>query len=217
MGHKVNPNTIRLKIIKFPNSKWGNVKSKAEFAANLYNDYLLRKLVHSSGNGRGILKIKIERHRNKIVMIIYSSRPADVIGRKGQNVDLLKRKALKITEGIPVQIKVQEVRKPELQATLVAENIAQQLEGRVPYRRTMKRSLSTIMKLGAKGGKIVLSGRLSEAEIARSESCQDGRVPLHTYRADIDYGFCEAKTTHGIIGVKVWIFKSEILRDNRRK
>ena len=207
MGQKVHPTGIRLGYIKDWTSRWyANTQNYPIF---LYNDlkvreYLKKRLGHAS-----ISRIQINRPANNAHITIHTARPGLVIGKKGEDIDALRRDISEMI-GVPVQLNVEEIRKPELDAQLVAEGVAQQLEKRIMFRRAMKRAVQNTMRLGAEGIKINVGGRLNGAEIARSEWYREGRVPLHTFRADIDYGFEEAKTTYGIIGVKVWIFKGEV-------
>ncbi len=212
MGQKVNPIGIRLGINKECNSNW--------FATNSYADLLnqdinLRKDLKKKLMSAAISRIQIARPANNAVVTIYSARPGVLIGKKGGGIEGL-RSEIAAKLGVPVHLNIEEIRKPDLDATLVAESIAQQLEQRVMFRRAMKRAVTTAMKSGAKGIKICVSGRLGGAEIARSEWYREGRVPLHTFRADIDYGTAESKTTYGIIGVKVWIFKGESVTQKKR-
>ena len=207
MGHKVNPVGIRLGIAKDWNSKW--FANKREYAEYLGADLKVRELLKKKLAQAGISKIQIERPAKTARVTIHTARPGVVIGKKGEDIEKL-RKEVSTVMGVPAHINVTEVRKPELDAQLVAESIAQQLERRIMFRRAMKRSVQNAMRLGALGIKVNVAGRLNGAEIARSEWYREGRVPLHTLRADIDYGFAEAKTTYGIIGVKVWVFKGEI-------
>ena len=172
-------------------------------------DYLKKKLSHAS-----VSRIQINRPANNAHITVHTARPGIVIGKKGEDIDRLRREVASMM-GVPVQLSVEEIRKPELDAQLVAESVAQQLEKRIMYRRAMKRAVANTMRLGAEGIKINVAGRLNGAEIARSEWYREGRVPLHTLRADIDYGFAEANTTYGIIGVKVWIFKGEVFDMNK--
>lgn len=208
MGQKVHPNGIRLGIVKEHNSKW--YAEGAAFADNLNGDlkvreFLRKKLAHAS-----VSKIVIERPAQTARVIIHTARPGIVIGKKGADIEKLRQGVSEII-GIPVNLSVEEIRKAELDAYLVAESVAQQLERRIMFRRAMKRAVTNAMRLGAEGIRINVGGRLNGAEIARTEWYREGRVPLHTLRADIDYGIAEAKTTYGILGVKVWIFKGEIL------
>ena len=205
MGQKVNPIGIRLGIVKDWNSKWYASKNYAQL---LNQDINLRKELKAKLMSAAVSRILIERPANNAVVTIYTARPGVLIGKKGGGIESL-RSEISAKLGVPVHLNVEEIRKPELDSTLVAESIAQQLEQRVMFRRAMKRSVTSALKSGAKGIKICVSGRLGGAEIARSEWYREGRVPLHTFRADIDYGTAEAKTTYGIIGVKVWIFKGE--------
>ena len=207
MGHKVHPTGIRLGIAKDWNSKW--FANKGDYAKYLVADIKVRDMLKKKLAAAGISKIQIERPAKTARVTIHTARPGVVIGKKGEDIEKL-RKEVSDMMGVPTHINVSEVRKPELDAQLVAESIAQQLERRIMFRRAMKRSVGNAMRLGALGIKINVSGRLNGAEIARSEWYREGRVPLHTLRADIDYGFAEARTTYGIIGVKVWIYKGEI-------
>jgi small subunit ribosomal protein S3 len=208
MGQKVNPTGIRLGIIKDWTSKWyADTKNYADYLnADLkIRSFLERKLANAS-----ISRIQIERPARTARITIHSARPGVIIGKKGDEVESLRQKVSQML-GIPVHLNIEEVRKPELDGKLVAESIAQQLERRVMFRRAMKRAVQNALRHGALGIKITVAGRLGGAEIARTEWYREGRVPLHTFRADIDYGTATAKTTYGIIGVKVWIFKGEIL------
>ena len=207
MGHKVNPVGIRLGISKDWNSKW--YAPKREFAQYLVADLKVRELLKKKLAQAGVSKIHIERPAKNARITIHTARPGVVIGKKGEDIEKLRKEVSDIM-GVPAHINVNEVRKPELDAQLVAESIAQQLERRIMFRRAMKRSVQNAMRIGALGIKVNVGGRLNGAEIARSEWYREGRVPLHTLRADIDYGFAEAKTTYGVIGVKVWIYKGEI-------
>lgn len=206
MGQKVNPIGIRLGIVKSWNSNW--FATKKNYATLLNQDITLRKQLKKELAAAAVSKIQIDRPANNAVVTIHAARPGVLIGKKGGGIEALKADISKKL-GVPVHLNIQEVRKPELDATLAAESIAQQLEQRVMFRRAMKRAVSAAMKSGAKGIKVIVSGRLGGAEIARSESYREGRVPLHTFRADIDYGTAESLTAYGIIGVKVWIFKGE--------
>jgi len=207
MGQKVHPIGMRLGIIKNWSSVW--YSDSNHFADTLHGDirvreYLLKKLSQAS-----VSKISIERPARTANVTIHTARPGLVIGKKGEDIDKLRQSVSKIM-GVPASVNVEEIKKPELDSVLVAQSIAQQLERRVMFRRAMKRAVTTAIKLGAKGVKVCVAGRLGGAEIARTEWSREGRVPLHTLRADIDYGVAEAKTTYGIIGVKVWIFKGEV-------
>ena len=207
MGQKVNPIGLRLGIVKTWESRWYAGKN---YAAYILDDYRIRKFLKKKLFHAGISKIEIERSSRRIRLRIFTSRPGIVIGKKGSEIALLK-KELEKKFGHEVMIDIQEVRKPEIDAQLVAENIAQQIERRVAFRRAMKRGMQSAMRFGAEGVKVICSGRLGGAEMARTEQYREGRVPLHTLRADIDYGFTEARTTYGVIGVKVFIFKGEII------
>jgi small subunit ribosomal protein S3 len=213
MGQKVNPIGIRLGIVKDWNSTWYAGKNYAQL---LNQDINLRKELKSRLSNAAVSKIQIARPANNAVITIHSARPGVLIGKKGGGIESIRSDISKKL-GVPVHLNIEEVKKPELDSTLVAESIAQQLEQRVMFRRAMKRAVTTALKAGAKGVKICVSGRLGGAEIARSEWYREGRVPLHTFRADIDYGTAESKTTYGIIGVKVWIFKGENLRQKKQK
>ncbi len=210
MGQKVHPTGIRLGIIKDWTSTWyADSKNYAEFLQTdlQVRDYLRKKLANAS-----VSRIQIERPASNARVIIHTARPGIVIGKKGEDIDRL-RMAISNMMGVPAQVSVEEIRKPELDAFLVAESVAQQIERRIMFRRAMKRAVNNTMRLGAEGIRINVSGRLNGAEIARSEWYREGRVPLHTLRSDIDYGFAEAHTTYGIIGIKVWIFKGEVFVD----
>jgi small subunit ribosomal protein S3 len=207
MGQKVHPTGIRLGFIKDWTSRW--YASTKDYAEYLHKDIQLREFLKKRLGHASVSRIQINRPANNAHITIHTARPGLVIGKKGEDIDGL-RKTVSAMMGIPVQISVEEIRKPELDAQLVAEGVAQQLEKRIMFRRAMKRAVTNTLRLGAEGVKINVSGRLNGAEIARSEWYREGRVPLHTFRADIDYGFAEAKTTYGVIGVKVWIFKGEV-------
>jgi len=208
LGQKVNPIGLRLGIVKTWESKWFGGKNYAEY---ILEDYKLRKFIKEKLYHAGVSRIEIERSSKRVRLRIYTSRPGIVIGKKGSEIALLKNNIEKITDR-EVSIDIQEIRKPEIDAQLVAENVALQIERRVAFRRAMKRGVSSAMRFGALGVKIICSGRLGGAEMARTEWYREGRVPLHTLRADIDYGFIDARTTYGVIGVKVFIFKGEILK-----
>jgi len=207
LGQKVNPIGFRLGVIKTWDSKW---YAKADYAKLLHEDLKLRSFLKKRLYNWGVSKIEIERAANKAKINIFTARPGLIIGKKGSEVETLKKELAKLTDK-EIFLNIQEVRKPELDAQLVAENVALQLERRIAFRRAMKKSVTSALKFGAKGIRITCSGRLGGAEMSRTEWYREGRVPLHTLRADIDYGFAEAKTTYGIIGVKVLIFKGEIL------
>ncbi len=207
MGQKVNPYGIRLGINKTWSSRWF---SKNEYTKLLHQDLRIKKYVESKLKNASISKINIERAAKKLRLSIYSSRPGIIIGKKGADIETLKNDLSKMSN-LEVFLDIKEVRKPEVEAKLVAENIASQLEKRISFRRAMKKAVQSAMRLGAKGVKVVCSGRLGGAEIARTEKYHEGSVPLHTLRGDIDYSTAEAETTYGICGIKVWINKGEIL------
>ena len=208
MGQKVNPTGLRLGINRTWDSRW--FARKDDYARLLHDDIRMRKVLKERLNQAGVSRIIIERPHKQCRVTIYAARPGVIIGKKGADIDKLRKDVAAMTEG-DVALNIVEVRKPETDAQLVAENIAQQLERRVAFRRAMKRAMQSATRLGAKGVRIEVAGRLGGAEIARTESYHEGRVPRHTLRADIDYGFAEAKTTYGIIGVKAWIFKGDVL------
>jgi len=210
MGQKVHPTGIRLGIVKDWTSKW--YADSKMFPEYIKSDHLIRDLIKKKLKDASVSKIGIERPAKKANITIHTARPGIVIGKKGEDIEKLRAEVAKLI-GMnlsDVRINISEVRKPELDAQLVAEGIAQQLERRVMFRRAMKRAVTNTMRVGAEGIKVKVGGRLNGAEIARSEWYHEGRVPLHTLRADIDYGFAEAQTTYGVIGVKVWIFKGEV-------
>ena len=212
MGQKVNPNGIRIGIVKTWDAKWYADK---DFADNLHEDIKIRKYLKEQLGAAGVSKIETERSKNRLKLTIHTAKPGMVIGRGGSGIEQIKD-GLKGKTEKNVDINIAEIRQPDLDATLVAENIAQQLERRIAFRRAMKQSVGRTMRLGAKGIKVKASGRLGGAEIARSEAYREGSIPLHTLRADIDYGTAEARTTYGRIGVKVWIFKGEILPEKKQ-
>lgn len=213
MGQKVNPIGLRLGIIKTWDSRW--FAGKKEYGQHLQEDFILRKYLKKRLYHAGISKIEIERSSRRVKIRIFTSRPGIVIGKKGSEIAQIKKEVSKLISKQEVVIDIQEVRKPELDAQLIAENVASQLEKRVAFRRAMKRSVSNAMRLGAQGVKIICSGRLGGAEMARTEWYKEGRVPLHTLRADIDYGVTEAHTTYGVIGIKVFLFKGEVLQKDK--
>jgi small subunit ribosomal protein S3 len=213
MGQKVNPIGFRLAVKKNWSSKW--FSTSKNFAALLNNDIKVREFLNKKLVNAAVSKIIIERPAKNAKITIYSARPGIVIGKKGEDIETL-RSSLQDLMGIPVQLNIEEVRKPEIDATLIAQSIAQQLEKRVMFRRAMKRAMQNAMRLGAQGIKIKSAGRLNGIEIARSEWYREGRVPLHKLRADIDYGVARAQTTYGIIGIKVWVFKGVIFEDNKK-
>lgn len=207
MGQKVNPHGLRIGIIRTWDAKWYADK---EYATNLHEDVKMRKLIKKKLYAAGVSRIEIERSLNRVKVTVHTAKPGMVIGRGGSGIEDL-RKTLKNLTGKTIDVNVAEIRQAELDATLVAENIAAQLEKRIAFRRAMKQSVMRTMRMGAKGIKVMVGGRLGGAEIARTESYREGSIPLHTLRADIDYGTAEAHTTYGVIGVKVWIYKGEIL------
>jgi len=207
LGQKVHPIGFRLGYTKSWNSKW---YAEREYPALLHEDLKIRKVVKDKLAHAGVSRIEIERSAQTAKINIHTARPGIIIGRKGAEVEKLK-KDLELLTGKQIHINIIEIKKPEIDAQLIAENIALQLEKRVAFRRAMKKSVSSALRFGAEGIKIRCSGRLAGAEIARSEWYREGRVPLHTLRADIDYGFAEARTTYGQIGIKVWVYKGEIL------
>ena len=208
MGQKVNPHGLRVGVIQDWDSRW--FANKAAFGDTLVEDYNVRNFIKKSLKDAGVPKVEIERYADKVRIHVYCAKPGIVIGRGGENIEKLRLSVEKMM-GKSVYINIVEVKQPDLNATLVAENIATQLENRVSYRRAMKQAIGRSMKLGAKGIKTSVSGRLAGAEIARSENYHEGTIPLQTLRADIDYATSEADTTFGKIGVKVWIYKGEIL------
>ncbi len=214
MGQKVHPTGIRLGIIKDWTSTW--YADSKDYAGFLHADIKVREFIRKKLANASVSRIQIERPAGNARVIIHTARPGIVIGKKGEDIERLR---LEITRmmGVPAHVSVEEIRKPELDAYLVAESVAQQIERRIMFRRAMKRAVTNTMRLGAQGIKITVAGRLNGAEIARSEWYREGRVPLHTLRADIDYGTAEAATTYGIIGIKVWIFKGEVFAQDQKK
>ena len=211
MGQKVNPHGLRVGVIKGWDSKWYAGKDYEKF---LLEDIKIRDFIKENLFLSGISKVEIERASNKARISIHTAKPGMVIGRQGSNIELLKSDLKKMTESA-IEINIVEVKTPDMDATLVAENIAAQLERRIAFRRAMKQCVGRTMRMGAKGIKITCGGRLGGAEIARSESYREGSIPLHTLRADIDYGTAEAHTTYGRIGIKVWIYKGEVLPESK--
>ncbi len=207
MGQKINPNGFRLGVIRDWTAKW--YSGSKHYAENLAADIKLRTHIKKKLANAALSKIVIERPAQNISITLHTARPGIVIGKKGEDIEKMRTELGKLA-GRPVHVAIEEVRKPELDATLVAESIAQQLEKRIMFRRAMKRAVQNALRLGGLGVKVMVAGRLNGAEIARTEWYREGRVPLHTLRADIDYGTAEAHTTYGAIGVKVWIFKGEI-------
>ncbi len=207
MGQKVHPIGIRLGIVKDWTSKW--YADSKDYADYLLTDLKVREYLKKKLQQASVSRIQIERPARNARITVHTARPGMVIGKKGEDIETLRQEVTKMM-GIPVHINIEEIRKPELDAQLVAESVAQQLERRIMYRRAMKRAVTNTMRLGAQGIKINVAGRLNGAEIARREWYREGRVPLHTLRADIDYGFAEAHTPSGVIGIKVWVFKGEV-------
>lgn len=215
MGQKINPTGLRIGVIKDWESRW--YADKKDFGSNLADDYKLREYLLKTLAPAGVPKVEIERDPKRVRINIHCAKPGMVIGRGGAEIEKLKAKCKEMLGGDKdVFINIVEIKQPDLNAQLVAENIAGQLERRVSFRRALKQAIGRTMKLGAKGIKTQVSGRLGGAEIARSETYHEGTIPLQTIRADIDYGFAEAKTTYGRIGVKVWIYRGEVLHDTRK-
>ena len=218
MGQKVHPIGFRLGITKEHNSHW--YAEKSTYTENLLKDIEVREHLFSQLSHASVSRIEIERTADNSRILIHTARPGIVIGKKGEDIDRMREQVTEMM-GIPVTLSIQEIRKPDLDAKLLADSVAQQLERRVMFRRAMKRAVQNAMRQGAQGVKIRVAGRLGGAEIARSEWHKEGRVPLHTLRADVDYGLSEAKTTYGIIGVKVWVFRGEVLeksvKDKKKK
>jgi len=212
VGQKVNPHGLRVGIIKTWDAKWYADK---DYAKNLHEDVKIRDFIKQKLYATGIARVEIERAANRVKVIIHTAKPGMVIGRGGSGIEELKGLLRKLT-GKAIDINIAEVKQPELDATLVAENIAAQLEKRISFRRAMKQSVGRTMRMGAKGIKVMVGGRLGGAEIARSEGYREGSIPLHTLRADISYGTAEAHTTYGRIGVKVWIYKGEVLPEAKK-
>ena len=208
MGQKVNPVGLRVGINKNWDSIW--FAKKREYGKLLIEDFKIRQYIRKNVVNSGVSQVKIERTSKKCIVTIFTSRPGFVIGKKGSDVEKIKKNLSVISSG-DISLNIKEIKKPELNAYLVAENIAQQLVKRIAYRKTMKRAIQSALRLGAKGIRVCLSGRLAGNEIARTEWLREGSVPLHTFRADVDYAEAEALTTYGIIGVKIWIYKGEIL------
>lgn len=213
MGQKANPIGMRVGINKTWDSRW--FATGDEYITNLHEDLKIRKYLNKALKAAGISKIVIERPAKKARITIHTARPGIVIGKKGADIENIKKSLSKITKS-EVQLNIVEIRKPEIDATLIAQSVAQQLEKRVAFRRAMKRAVQSALRLGAQGIRINCSGRLGGAEIARMEWYREGRVPLHTLRADIDYGLAEANTTYGVIGIKVWVYKGEILGPDKQ-
>ncbi|MBQ7409223.1 MAG: 30S ribosomal protein S3 [Alphaproteobacteria bacterium] len=215
MGQKVSPISLREFINKVTDSRW--IAGKKDYAALLAEDVKIRKFVEKKlkKEKAGLAKVVIERFAKKVVVTIHTSRPGMIIGKDGKDIDALRNDIKKLVKNDQVVVNIYEVRRPDLNAQLVAQNIAQQIEGRVSFKRAMKKAVQNAQKAGAQGIKVMCSGRLNGAEIARSEQIREGRIPLHTLRADIDYASIQAKTTYGVIGVKVWIYTGDVV--NREK
>lgn len=213
MGQKVNPKGFRIGVIKTWDSNW---YADRDYTDLLHEDFKVRKFIKDKFYAAGVSKVEIQRTGNRLRVTIHTAKPGIIIGRGGQEVEMLKVELTKMT-GKNVNINIQEIRKPELDAQIVAENVAQQLERRISFRRAMKQSVGRTMRVGALGMKIMISGRLGGAEIARTEWHSEGKVPLHTLRADIDYGFAEANTTYGKIGIKVWINRGEVIPEAKKR
>ena len=209
MGQKVNPHGLRVGVIAGWDAQW--YASKKDFAKFILEDHKIREYIKKKYYTYGVSKVLIERAQEKVVINIHTSKPGMLIGTKGAGVEQLKKELAAIVKANAIHINILEVKRPDMDAVLVAESVAQQLEKRSPFRRTMKQAMSRVMRSGAKGVKIMVAGRLDGAEIARSESYHEGSIPLQTMRADIDYGTAEAHTTFGIIGIKVWVYKGEVL------
>lgn len=215
MGQKVNPHGLRVGVIKGWDTQW--YADKKDFGKNLKEDYEIRKFIKNKYYAAAISKILIERAANRIVVTVCTGKPGVLIGKAGAEIEVIKKDLSKLTKGKNIVINVTEVRKPDGDAQLVSESVAQQLEKRMSFRRAMKQAIGKAMRSGVKGVKMMVSGRLDGAEIARCEQYHEGSIPLQTLRADIDYGFAEAHTTFGMIGVKVWIYKGEVLRAKARE
>ena len=210
MGQKVNPHGLRVGVIKGWDTQW--YADKKDFAKNLKEDYEIRKFIKDKYYAAAVSRVAIERAASRVVVTVYTGKPGVLIGKAGSEIEVIKKDLSKLTHGKTIVINVTEVRKPDADAQLVAEGVAQQLEKRMSFRRAMKQAIGRAMRSGVKGVKMMVSGRLDGAEIARCEQYHEGSIPLQTLRADIDYGLAEAHTTFGMIGVKVWIYKGEVLK-----
>ena len=215
MGQKVNPHGLRVGVIKDWDAQW--FVDKKDFAANIKEDYEIRTLLKKKYYQAAISKINVERAASKVVITIFTARPGVLIGKQGAEIEVMKKAVAKVCKDKQISINISEVKKPDADAQLVAESIASQLEKRASFRRSMKQAISRSIRSGIKGIKITVSGRLDGAEIARSESYHEGSIPLQTLRADIDYGFAEAHTTFGVIGIKCWIYKGEVIGASNKK
>ena len=213
MGQKVNPIGLRLKVNKTWDSQWFG--SKKDISKNILEDHKIREALMKNYNQCSISKVLIERSQARLTVTILTGRPGMLIGVKGAGVETIKKEIAKLSSSKNIIVNIREVKKPDLDAMIIADSVAKQLEKRVSWRRAMKQAIQKAQKAGAEGVKIMVGGRLDGAEIARSEFVQVGKLPLHTIRADIDYGFAEAHTTYGVLGVKVWIYKGEILKSNK--
>ncbi len=215
MGQKVNPHGLRVGVIKNWDSQW--FVGKKDFAANVKEDNEIRNVLKKKYYQAAISKIAIEKAATKVTITIFTARPGVLIGKQGSEIEVIKKTVAKIAKGKQISINISEVKKPDADAQLVAESIATQLEKRVSFRRAMKQAIGRSMRSGIKGVKVMVSGRLDGAEIARSESYHEGSIPLQTLRADIDYGFAEAHTTFGVIGIKCWTYKGEVIGASKKK
>ena len=215
MGQKVNPHGLRVGVIKDWDAQW--FTGKKDFAGNIKEDYEIRTLLKKKYYQAAISRINIERAAAKVIITIFTARPGVLIGKQGAEIEVMKKAVAKVCKGKQISINISEVKKPDADAQLVAESIAAQLEKRASFRRSMKQAISRCMRSGIKGVKITVSGRLDGAEIARSESYHEGSIPLQTLRADIEYGFAEAHTTFGVIGIKCWIYKGEVIGASNKK
>ena len=213
MGQKVSPIALRMFVNKTPDSRW--IASKKEYAALLAEDVKIRNFVEKKLEKAGVAKVVIERFAKKLVVTVHTSRPGMIIGKNGSDIESLRNSIKKLVKNDQVVVNIFEVRKPDLNAQLIAKNIAQQIESRVSFKRAMKKALQNAEKSGAKGIKITCGGRLNGAEIARSETIREGQIPLHTLRADIDYASVQSKTTYGVIGVKVWVYMGDIVNKEK--
>ena len=213
MGQKVSPISLREFINKITDSRW--IAGKKDYAALLAEDVKIRKFIEKKLKKAGLAKVVIERFAKKVVVTIHTSRPGMIIGKNGADIETLRNDIKKLVKNDQVVVNIYEVRRPDLNAQLVAQNIAQQIEGRVSFKRAMKKAVQNAQKAGAQGIKVMCSGRLNGAEIARSEQIREGRIPLHTLRADIDYASIQAKTTYGVIGVKVWIYTGDVVNKEK--
>ena len=213
MGQKVSPIAQRLSINKVPDSRW--IVDKKHYADYLAEDNTIRKFIEKKLKKAGVAKIVIDRIAKKVVITVHTSRPGMIIGKNGADIEALRNDIKKLVKNDQVVVNIYEVRRPDLNAQLVAQGIAQQIEGRVSYKRAMKKAIQNAQKAGAQGVKVMCSGRLNGSEIARSEQIREGRIPLHTLRADIDYAAVQAKTTYGVVGVKVWIYTGDVVNKEK--